>query len=155
MKSDIFIARLAHGAVASAVATFLATKSQASATPVPAWGHESAYIDHTIMPEEGTQSGPGSSLVLTLTQSPNKWDKQMEREFRELALKEASDELTSGEAQRLAELNYWRDRLVNPQAAEEILRQIKRDRIVEKMQDLLKEYVEFQESTSQKRASAS
>jgi hypothetical protein len=155
MRSDVFIAKVAHGAIASAIATFMATNSQTSAALVPMVGHESAYIDPRITPAESTQCGAANSLVLSFPQSPTKWDKKMEREFRQLAFQEARGQLTTEKALRLAELDYWRERLVNPSSPEEILIQIKRDRILDKMQEALKEYVEFQESTSQKRPSPS
>jgi hypothetical protein len=78
----------------------------------------------------------------------------MEREFRKLALEEVKGTLTAGQALRLEELNRWRDRLLHPQSAEEILLQIKRDRLLERMEGLLKEYVEFQEATGKKRTAA-
>lgn len=153
MKSDAFITKLAHGAVVSAMATVLMAKHQTSTALVPALDHESTLVDPAIGTEEGTQTEPDNSLVLKLPPLPTEWDKKLEREFRQLALKEATGEITAGEANRLDGLNYWRNRLVTPPTADEILTQIKRDRILEKMESLLREYVEFQESTSQKRNS--
>ncbi|MHB8519514.1 MAG: hypothetical protein ACYDH9_02035 [Limisphaerales bacterium] len=92
--------------------------------------------------------------MVTVTQPPSEWDKDMEREFRKLALEEAKGALTAEQAFRLERLSYWRNNLLCPSSSEEILLQIKRDRLLKKTEQLLKEYVEFQEATGKKRAAA-
>lgn len=95
---------------------------------------------------------PASKYSFTPLQ--NQWDKKLEREFRTLALKEAKQDLTPADRHRLEELNTLRDRLLNPQPAEEILAQIKRDRLLSRIQEILNEYVEFEEATRKTRAAA-
>ena len=57
----------------------------------------------------------------------------MEREFRQLALREANGTINERELERLQNLSGWRDQLLSPRSAEEVLRQIKRDRLIEKI----------------------
>ena len=47
-----------------------------------------------------------------------------------------------------------RNRLLNSMTAEEISVQLKRDRLLAQMENLLTKYVEFQEATGQKRVRA-
>jgi hypothetical protein len=154
MRNNVFIARLAHGAVVSTMAACLMPQSHTDEATSPAVGHEAAFTDRTSTPDDGTQQGPEQVVTVTMSKAVSEWDKQMEREFRKLALEEAKGTLTAEQASRLEELNLWRDRLLNPQPAEEMLRQIKRDRLLERMEELLKEYVEFQEAAGKKRAAA-
>jgi len=154
MRNNVFIARLAQGAVVSTMAACLMPQSHTDEATSPAVGHEAAFTDRTSTPDDGTQQGPEQAVTVTMSEAVSEWDKQMEREFRKLALEEAKGTLTTGQASRLEELNIWRDRLLHPQSAEEILLQIKRDRLLEKMEELLKEYVEFQEAAGNKRVAA-
>lgn len=78
----------------------------------------------------------------------------MEKEFRKLALEEAKGTITGAQVKRLEQLNQWRDRLLNPQSAEEILKQIKRDRLLARTEELLDEYVELQKPTDNTRTAA-
>jgi hypothetical protein len=64
----------------------------------------------------------------------------MEREFRKLALEEAKGTISKACAKRLEELNRWRNQLLHAQTAEEILLQLKRDRLPARMESLLKQY---------------
>ena len=153
MKSDVFITRVARGAVVSALATCLTPQTH-TATAVPLVGQESAFNDRVVLPEEGTQRGSEETVVVTLKQPPTEWDPKMEREFRKLAMEEAKGMLTTEQAARLEEMERWRNVLSHPQSSEDILVQIKRDRLLEKMESLLREYVQFQEATGQKRAAA-
>jgi hypothetical protein len=154
MKNDVFITKLARGAVVSAMATCLAPQSHTDLHAAPAAAHELAMNDRVFKPDEGTQQDSENAVVLAVTEDPTEWDAKMEREFRKLALAEARGNLTAAQGTRLAELEQWRNRLLNGQSPEEILAQIKRDRLLEKMEALLKEYVQFQEATGQKRAAA-
>ncbi len=106
------------------------------------------------MPEQGTQEGTDKAVVLTIGQAPSEWDKQMEREFRRLALQEVKGTLSAKQSERLDQLTRWRDQLLCPQPAEEILLQIKRDRLLSRMEELLNDYVEFQEAAGKTRTAA-
>ena len=92
--------------------------------------------------------------MVTLSKSPSEWDKKMEQEFRKLALLEAKGTLSKEQAARLEQLSDWRNSLLDPPPPEEILLQIKRDRLLEKTEELLRAYVEFQEATGKKRVAA-
>jgi hypothetical protein len=152
MKNDVFIARLARGAVASTLAACLMPQSHTKEMAAPMIANETAFSNEAVMPEQGTQEGTDKAIVLTMGQAPSEWDKQMEREFRKLAMTEANGTLTDEQAKRLEQLNSWRDRLLCPQPAEEILLQIKRDRLLARMEELLNDYVEFQEAARNARA---
>lgn len=154
MKNDVFVTRLARGAVGSALAACLMPQNHTEGTPTPLVAHETTFAAQTIMPEHGTYEGTGKTVVFTIGQAPGEWNKQLEREFRKLALEEAKGTLGSEGAKRLEQLNCWRNRLLCPQPAEEILLQIKRDRLLARMEELLNDYVEFQEEAGKARAAA-
>ena len=155
MKSDVFVARLARGAAATAVASaWMLPESQTAANVDPVPAQEAVCIDFAGPPDAATRSVSGDAIVLTVTRSPAEWDKRMEREFRALALEEARGSISSAQAKRLEELNRWRNQLLHPPSSGETLLQLKRDRLLVRMEDVLREYVEFQEAADHKRASA-
>ena len=155
MKNDVFIARLARGAAATAMAgATILPQNQTTAVACPQAAQETAYADRAGMPEAATRRGSEEAVLLTMTLTPAEWDRKMEREFRKLALEEAKGSISEACAKRLEELNRWRNQLLHAQTAEEILLQLKRDRLLARMESLLKEYVELQEATGQKRAAA-
>ena len=153
-KNDVFIARLARGAVASTLAACLMPQSHTEGAPARGVANEATVTEQTTLPDQGTQETAESAVVLTMGEAPSEWDKNMEREFRKLALEEAEGTLRSEAATRLEELNCWRDRLLNPQPADEILLQIRRDRLLARMEEILNDYVEFQEATGKTRTAA-
>lgn len=152
MKSNTFVTRMASGAVASTVvgACFLPQSHSAPASlafmPV-----DVVLADRMPAPEQTSETGPSGSVTVAMTTSPEEWTKQMEREFRQLALREAEGDLTAAQVGRLEHLSAWRDRLVEPRSTEEVLQQLRRDRLLEKIADALKEYVEFQQGTDKAR----
>ena len=156
MKNDIFVARLARSVTATAMvgAAVVPSHQTASAMIPPVAAQELAFPNHPILPEKESRTGVVESFVVTMTQSPSVWDKKLEREFRELALAEANGTISNGGAFRLEQLSRWRDQLVCPQTADEILLQMKRDRLLSRMENLLQEYVEFQEATGQTRSAS-
>ena len=155
MKSDVFIARLARGAAATAVAgAWILPDNQVAAMVRPGPPQEAACIDVAGLPDGATVSASSESVVMTLARSPSEWTKRMEREFRSLAFCEAKGSSSIEQAERLNELTRWRNQLLHAPTSEETLRQLKRDRLLARMEELLKEYVEFQEGEGRKRASA-
>ncbi len=136
------------------MAACLMPQSHTEKAASPPVAREMASTDQVSMPYQGTQEGTHRAAVLTLRQTPTDWDKRMEREFRKLALEELRGTLSAEQAKRLNELNGWRDRLLCPQPAQEILLQIKRDRLLARMEEILNDYVEFQEGAGKKRAAA-
>lgn len=151
MKKDIFVARLARSAAATAMVSAAVIPShQTSDAVIPAVGaHELAFPNRTILPEVESQASLVGSFVVTVPQSPSVWDKKMEQEFRKLALSEANNTISTEGASRLEQLSRWRDQLLCPQTEDETLLQMKRDRLLVRMENLLQEYVEFQEAASQ------
>ncbi len=152
MPSNTFIARLSRGAVASTIAVgCLVPESHSVMSDAAVLIHEIAMPEQTFVPEMAGHSEDGGSVIVNMPESPKEWTKPMEREFRQLALGEATGKLTSEQMTRLESLSVWRERLSNPRPAEEVLLQLKRDRLLEKISDTLRQYVEFQESTHKKR----
>ena len=105
-------------------------------------------------------SGPGENpvesikdgvLTMIIDESDREWTKSMEREFRALALLEARDALTREQARRLGALSQLRDRFLNPRTPEDVLIQVRRDRLLEKISENLQQYVKFQEDASRSR----
>ena len=92
--------------------------------------------------------------MVMLSKNPTEWDKKLEQEVRKLALLEAKGTLSQEQAGRLEQLSEWRNSLLDPPPPEEILLQIRRDRLLEKTEKLLRAYVEFQEATGKKRVAA-
>lgn len=148
MKNNIFVARLARNAVATVMvsaATVPSHQANAAVQP-PAAAQEFAFPRRTIFPEEESQAS--ATFVLTMSQSPSEWDKKLEKEFHKLALAEATSTISEKDASRLEQLSRWRDQTLCPQTVEETLLQMKRDRLLVRMENLLQEYVELQEATA-------
>jgi hypothetical protein len=155
MPSNTFVARLSRGAAASTIAVSCLVPEGHSVMAEPAVPvHEMAMPEQTFVPEAAGRSDDGNSVIVNMPESQTEWTKKMEREFRQLALGEAKGNLTEEQMARLERLSLWRERLSNPRPAEEVLLQLKRDRLLEKISDTLRQYVEFQESASKKRAAA-
>jgi len=151
MKSNIFVAKLARSAAATAiVSSAVVPAHQATAVALPpAVAQEWAFPGRAILPEQEQNGNFAGNSVLTMIKSPSVWDKKLEREFRSLALAEANDTISKENVYRLEQLSTWRDQLLNPQTVDEILLQMKRDSILQRMENLIKEYVEFQEASAQ------
>jgi hypothetical protein len=149
VRNNYFVAKLAKGAAATAViGSTVIPPSQATAAIMPSVvAQESALPSPPILLEQQRQVSSGSDFVLKITQSPSVWDKKLEKEFRGLALQEAKGAISKENMVRLELLSNWRDQLLNPQSVGEILRQMKTDNLLERMENLLKEYVDFQESS--------
>ena len=112
--------------------------------PLPAAKSATTSSNRIQKPRTITRS---ENITLTFLQTSRDWTKANEKEFRRLALKEAAGQLSEIELRRLNRMSKARDQQSSPLSAEEVLLQIRRDRILEKMADLLEEYVEFTEST--------
>lgn len=156
MKSNIFVTKLARSAAATAIvgSAVIPTHQATAAMLPPEAAQEIAFPERPILPEQEQQVSSEGNFVITMTQSPSVWNKKLEREFRSLAMTEANSTISRENAYRLEQLSHWRDQLLNPQTADEILLQIKRDSLLARMENLLKEYVEFQEASGQAGVSA-
>lgn len=152
MKPNVFIAKLTRGAVATALvgaASIPPHHSTGNLLP-PLKAQTSAFPAPPILPEPKPEINVADKYFLTMPHPPNAWNNKLEREFRALALEEAISIISKENARRLEELSYWREQLLNPKTVEEILAQMKRDNLLNRMEKLLKEYVEFQEAANQK-----
>lgn len=150
MKNNIFVARLARNAAATVMvgaATIPSHQASAVVQP-PTAAQEFAFPRQPILPEEESQASARETFVLTMSQSPSEWDKKLEKEFHKLALVEATSTISEMDASRLEQLSRWRDQMLCPQTVEETLLQMKRDRLLVRMENLLQEYVELQEATA-------
>lgn len=151
MKNNIFVARLARNTAATVMIGAGAIPSyQANAVVQPPAAAQGFAFPQAILPEIESQASTRETFVLTMSQSPSEWDKKLEKEFRALALAEAKGTISSKEASTLEQLSHWRDQLLCPQTVNETLLQMKRDRLLVRMENLLQEYVELQEATAQK-----
>jgi hypothetical protein len=149
MKNNIFVTRLARSAAATAMVGAAVIPSHQTAVMPPVAAQELAYSNRAILPETESQVSTRGSFAVTIMQTPSIWDKKMEREFRKLALAEANSTISKADASRLEQLSQWRDQLLFPQTVDETLLQMKRDRLLTRMENLLQEYVEFQEAAGQ------
>ena len=154
MKGESVMTRIARGAVTSSMASaFLLPQTHAKleASILPHQDFAVAEMTSTLRPACLEETG---EIFHVVREVANEWTRGMEREFRRLALAEAKGTLTHEQASRLNELDHSRTCLLCPPNEEEMLRRIKRDRLLEKLSEALREYVEFEEGTSQKRATA-
>lgn len=155
MRNDVFITRLARGTMAAGVAgAWMLPQKQAEVPLFPLPSQEVIGAAMLPPPEAKTETDGQTTVVLTFTETPSEWDKKLEKEFRALALAEAKGTLAANQGQRLDELTSLRNRLLNGMTAEEIAVQLKRDRLLARMESVIREYVEFQEATGQKRFAA-
>jgi hypothetical protein len=151
MKNDVFIAKLAKGAAATAlIGSAVMPTNLAHSAPVvnPLVAEHAIVPEPAVLPSAEVQASTGGAFTLTLVQNPSVWDNKLEKEFRVLALAEATGKLSEKDAVRLEQLSLWRDDLVQPQTIGEIQLRLKRDRLLAQMENLLKEYVEFQDEVA-------
>ncbi|WCJ58851.1 hypothetical protein NXS98_14155 [Fontisphaera persica] len=158
MNDEVFVARLVKGAVASSIASAILmpqghTIWAEASLPTEAPTEAVPEVQAPFVEAYSHKDNP-NTVHYSFRQMPKEWTKQMEREFRRLALLEAKGTLAGDQVSRLEELSLLRDRLFCPQPEEEILLQLKRDRLLEKISNTLREYVEFQEGAGKKRATA-
>lgn len=154
MKNDIFITRLARTAAASAMvgAAVMPSHHSNAAPVVPSvLAEEYAITEKPVLLEQESQSSTAGSFTMKFTNPPSAWDNGLEKEFRKLALAEATGKLSNDDANRLETLSHWRNQLVSPPTVEETLLQLKRDRLLSRIEDLLKDYVEFKEGAGHPR----
>jgi hypothetical protein len=157
-KKNIFVARLARHAAATIVvgAGAVPANQTGPALAAPVAAQEFAAPNEAVCSGADSQASSmqGSFVLRFSPQMPSAWDKALEKEFRTLALSEAEGKLSDEQAHRLEVVSLWREQLESPQTAEEILLQIRRDRLIDRMQNLLEEYVEFKETANQARSSS-
>lgn len=150
MKSKKFSARFTRNAVATTLASVCLMPQIPARDVLQDHGNAKAAAPGGNLfqnPKTFTTSG---NVTLTISPSEIEWTKANEKEFRRLAIKEATQNLTPDEMRRLNWLSGVRDRNSNPATAEEVLLQIRRDRIVEKLAEVLKDYVQFIEGANTK-----
>ena len=151
MSSEAFFANLARGAVAvGVVGACVTAQKQTEAPSVPDSACETFCAGLTTVPHETENLATKQQVVFTVHQNPTAWDRKLEREFRDLALEEAKGTLSRSNGRRLEYLTRWRNLLLDGQSTEEILFQLKRDRLLARMESVLKEYVDFQDLANKK-----
>jgi hypothetical protein len=155
-KQNRFVARLTKGAVASGIAGACLVPQTYSVQPVldrPDGGIDTALIDSIpVGPAVGTTSA--ATHFVSVSEAIQEWTPALEREFRKLALEEVKGTIQRDGMHRLQQLERMRNQLQAPLSTEELLMQLRRDRVLEKMADALKEYVKFFGTANQKRQSA-
>jgi hypothetical protein len=150
MKSNVFVARMARNAVLSTLAgVCLMPQAHVGLLPQPLKATDTTTPGGNRFEEPETITS-SANVIVSIPQNPKEWTKANEKEFRALTLKEATGAITRGEMRRLNWLSRTRDHCLSPLSTEEVLLQIRRDRILEKLADVLQEYVEFNRSTGQK-----
>lgn len=141
--------------VASTIAGACLVPQSHSAQPSVALEHaDAALVDMLPVSQQGFKSTGSDSFLVPAGEAAAEWTSAMEKEFRKLALEELKGTITPKEVARLEELTTMRNRLQDPLTAEEMLMQIRRDRVLEKMADALDQYVKFHQSANQKRPTA-
>lgn len=155
-KQNRFVTRLTRGAVASGIAGACLVPQAHSAQPFVDRADgvidkaliESIPVEHTI----GTTSA--ATHFISVGESIQEWTPALEREFSKLALEEVKGTIQRDRMHRLEQLTTLRNRLQDPLSPEELLMQIRRDRILEKMAEALRDYVKFFGTANQTRPPA-
>ncbi len=156
MSSSTFVTRLKRGAFHSAMAGFcVVPREYAEANATAGMEGEQPIASEVQLTMANIQERAAANLSITLTEEPKEWTQETEREFRHLALLEARRTVSEEQLSRLERLSLLRDRLDSPRSVEDILRQLKHDRVLQKMAEALKDYVEFRQDANKKRPASS
>jgi hypothetical protein len=151
MKKNEVVTRLVKGAVMTALASnTVGDGYTVNAVPQGTVAQDVAVNNSA----EVSNQIAGGAFNFTITEHEYSWSHAQEREFHKLLAAEASGSIQPEQLLRLEELNAYRNRFRNPMPAESILLQLRRDRLVEKTAELLKEYVEFEKIANQTRRAA-
>jgi hypothetical protein len=148
-KGNTIITRLTRGAAATSViggVVFHAGEMAAVTNPERPVGAVSSPVDAIPRPSDD-KVFVTDTMPFKVAEHPEEWTKRLEKEFHALAAKEVRGKLSRQDYLRLEELNFWRDTLKVPRTPQEILLQIQRDRVVDKLSEALEEYVQFQKSS--------
>jgi hypothetical protein len=108
--------------------------------------YEARAFDPSLQIESKTVQDTSTPSPVFENRSPErKWTKIMEREFCELAMAEANEKINDEQMARLEDLSRIRDHFQEPRSPQEILLQIRSDRILEKLTDTLRACIAFDE----------
>lgn len=135
------ISYLAKGALA-ALPAVLPTHMHSGSLPHPVVAQESVAGKVVSVPDQ--KSVESQVIRYKTLPLPASW-KEYEREFHKLAVGKAERTLTPKQSDRFDLLQYWRIQL-HPRKPDEVLAQLKRDQLLEKINSVLREYVKFQRS---------
>lgn len=105
---------------------------------------ESAKTGLYDQPGNGEQEVHTRGISLEVITPPSAWTAGLEREFRALATKEATEQISTDERKRLETLSSWREDLVDPRSPEEVRLEIRHDSLLEQFAKTLDEYNRFQ-----------
>jgi hypothetical protein len=154
MSDNKLLVAFAGGAAASLVTGFPVPKEQPSINDaIPVIEFASIAPEPALAPVLNVSLSTRSATI-TLSEAPKKWTVALDREFRSLALEEAQGTISEENARRLRQLEALRERLVAPRTSEEILLQLKRDRMLEQFSKTFEDYVQFKASAYRPRPKA-
>lgn len=152
--SDRFLAKISRGAIVSTLAAnFIAPEQQTE--QMPAASPDQFVMTHPSITGHPILAQAQPIVTLAIPDVPGKWTDEMRSEFRKLSIAEATGKLSSDGLGRLEVLSQYRERLLSPRTTEEILLQLRRDRILARMAETIKEYVEFKDGADRTRSCAS
>ena len=153
-KSDKFITRVSRNAVLTATAGSVIGAGITSRTmenPVFALGDQTRYnIQEYTPPEVDNLSEFSGQITNRFVDDPriDEWTNRLEKEFRALVLEDAKGTINPEQQRRLEELTAVRWQLKSPRSEEEILLELRRDRVMANLSKALEEYVEFTKAAS-------
>ena len=142
MDKQILISRVLRRAVATTLACGVPHARTAPPAPVT-WHCVSAVsaVPETLAVSRAQDRA--TVAVISLGTKPTEWNPRLEREFKRLGMQEAGGSISAEALDRLELLNRWRNDLIGAPTAEEVLLQIRRDRLLARMEAVLNDYVEF------------
>jgi hypothetical protein len=97
---------------------------------------------------EVTSRATASSPILKTGFPEQEWTKALQTQFKELAVKEALEEISPKEAHELEQLTLMRRSYQKPRSADEVLWEYDQRQLTQQLLDTLKSYVEFYEGPS-------
>lgn len=153
-RSDRFLAKVSRGAMVSTLAATCIIPDQQTFQTSPPSANSYVTAEPAFLEQLQEIAHSPSTITLSISEFPLEWTKQMETEFRRLALAEARGDIEDVQLVRLELLGRYRDRLLHPRTPDEILLQLRRDRILTKMAETIRQYVEFTEISNRKRPTA-
>jgi hypothetical protein len=149
--SDIRIVRVAKNAVLPVAAALSLPNDSVVAAASRVNPQRIVAVEPVANATFNIDASAASASTVSIRMAPEQteWNKTLEKEFRALAAKEASGRIEFPELQRLEKLSMIRNVTKSPRTSDEILTQLRRDRVLEKLSEALNEYVEFRESRTQ------
>jgi hypothetical protein len=111
-----------------------------------------AYATQNWLETVGDDSqfrGAALTPLFEATAPIDEWTTDLQKEFKELAVKEAEDKISAEGVNRLEQLAVLRRMYQHPRSADEVLWEFEQRRLTERLLATLKSYVEFYEGPSE------